>query len=89
MRQILIGQVVFFEGMERQFTCQYYLLVRTLSDFICCESFGVCVLNKYTGESCDIPDITVSPGRIFDLLHLLIHGQVTPCSLRDVVDDWL
>ena len=36
-----------------------------------------------------IPDISTSREDIQSLIDLLIHGSVTPCTVRDVVDDWL
>lgn len=54
-----------------------------------CESYGVRVTRRETGETAAIPHITVSVPRIDSLLELLIRGNVGPDHLRDVVDDWL
>ncbi len=54
-----------------------------------CESYGAKVSCRLTGERAEIPDITVSATRIDELMDLLVHGQVGPLHLRDVVDDWL
>lgn len=53
-----------------------------------CESYGVRVTGP-DGECAEIPNITVSAGRIDELVDLLRRNQVTPVTLRDVVDDWL
>lgn len=53
-----------------------------------CESYGV-KISEYGGESQAAPDLTVSMSRIDELLEQLIQNVVTPCTLRDVVDDWL
>ncbi len=54
-----------------------------------CESYGVAVASRITGERSDIPNITVSVPRIDALVDLLVRNQVGPIHLRDVVDDWL
>lgn len=53
-----------------------------------CESYGVRVTGP-DGDCAEIPNITVSAGRIDELVDLLRRNQVTPVTLRDVVDDWL
>ncbi len=53
-----------------------------------CESYGVRVTGP-DGDCAEIPNITVSAGRIDELLDLLRRNQVSPVTLRDVVDDWL
>lgn len=55
---------------------------------LCCESYGVKVTGP-DGESETIPNITVSPARIDQLAELLRRNQVSPVTLRDVVEDWL
>lgn len=53
-----------------------------------CESYGVRVTGP-DGDCAEIPNITVSAGRIDELVDLLRRNQVSPVTLRDVVDDWL
>ena len=53
-----------------------------------CESYGV----KVTGPDGDweaVPNITVSTGRIDELAELIRRNQVSPVTLRDVIEDWL
>ncbi|WP_209344170.1 DUF6514 family protein [Flavonifractor sp. AGMB03687] len=53
-----------------------------------CESYGV----KVTGPDGDceaVPNITVSTGRIDELVDLIRRNQVSPVTLRDVIEDWL
>ena len=55
---------------------------------LCCESYGI----KVTGPDWDsqaVPNITVSAGRIDELAELVCRNQVSPVTLRDVVEDWL
>ncbi len=54
-----------------------------------CESYGVSVTARATGERSEVPNITVSVPRIDELVGLLVKGQVGPVHLRDVVEDWL
>ena len=53
-----------------------------------CESYGVRI-REQGGESGEVPNITVSISRIDELMELLVRNLVTPCTLRDVVEDWL
>lgn len=54
-----------------------------------CESYGVAVTSRLTGERDHVPNITVSVPRIDALMDLLVRNQVGPIHLRDVIDDWL
>lgn len=76
------------EGQE--YTYEYSVVVDeiSVSPGIACESYGVRV-RRQDGEEGLIPNITVSAGRIGQLMELLVRNGVTPCTLRDVVDDWL
>lgn len=89
MRQIMIGEVDLTEGADRPLTCRYYLLVREIPPPVCGESYGIGVTLSQTGERTELWDITVSHRRIEALAGLVIRGGVTPCTLREVVDDWL
>lgn len=53
-----------------------------------CESYGV-KIREQGGESGEVPNITVSISRIDELMELLVRNTVTPCTLQDVVEDWL
>lgn len=50
---------------------------------------GVCITMLQTGEREEVLDITVRPERILSLAQMLARGGVTPCTLREVIDDWL
>ena len=41
------------------------------------------------GEQAAVSGITMSQRQVQRLMAGLIHGRVTPVTLRDVVDDWL
>ena len=90
MRELLVenGQT---EGKQND-TCKYryFILVgeMCLGEGFSCESYGVKVVGE-NGEESSLPDITVSTRRIDELMALLIRNQVSPVTLRDVVEDWL
>lgn len=54
-----------------------------------CESYGLQVMERGSGETCTVPNITCSISRIDELCALAMKGGVTPLTLHDVVDDWL
>lgn len=89
MRQITLGEVELTGVTGTAFTCRYHLLVREIPPPLEGESYGIGVSIDQTGERTEIWDITVSDRRIQALAGLVMEGGVTPCTLRDVVDDWL
>ncbi len=54
-----------------------------------CESYGVKICTRNGGEVALVPNITPSISRIDNLIDLLIRNTVTPCTLIDVLSDWL
>lgn len=54
-----------------------------------CECYGVKILSRHGGEIAMVPNITPSISRIDSLMELLIRNTVTPCTLADVLSDWL
>lgn len=89
MRELLLeSQEV--EGEERKIFCRYFIIIgeKRVGDFSC-EAYGVKIVNEETGESAEFPDLTVSAGRIDELMELLVHHGVTPAGLEDVIADWL
>lgn len=89
MRQIMIGEVDLTDGAGRPITCHYHLLIREIPPPVAVESYGLGVTIAQSGEKEEIWDITVCYRRIEALAGLVIRGSVTPCTLREVVDDWL
>ncbi len=68
----------------------YYILIGEMNvGTFCVESYGVRVVDRRTGESAQVPHVTIRIPRIDELMELLIRQQVGPITLRDVVDDWL
>lgn len=68
----------------RDFEVRYYLLAE-FSELGRLYGVGM----ERDGEGVDLPAITPSRMRAQALLKDLMWGQVTPVSLRDVVEDWL
>lgn len=89
MREFSIGQVEQSTSSGGRITCLYQILVRDVFTPVCCESYGVRVTDIESGEKEEVADITILPERIQDLAERLLQGGVTPCALRDVIDDWL
>lgn len=89
MRELLIGQAEQSTPLGEKITCLYQILIRDISPPLCCESYGLQVTRLENGETAQVLDITTVPERIETLGQLLLRGGVTPCTLRDVVEDWL
>ena len=90
MKELTVGRRQVVDEAGREHTYDYAILVgeTPVSSGFSCESYGVRIQGQ-NGESAQIPDITVSAARIDELMDLLVRNTVTPCTLRDVVDDWL
>ena len=90
MRELAVAQKRVLDEQGDLHTYDYSVLIGEMqvSDAFACESYGV-RLRERGGVCIDVPDITVSVERIDELMDLLVEGAVTPCALRDVVEDWL
>ena len=90
MRELAVAQKKVVDEQGDLHTYDYSVLIGEMqvSDGFACESYGV-RLRERGGVCLDVPDITVSVERIDELMDLLVDGAVTPCTLRDVVEDWL
>ena len=53
------------------------------------ESYGVKIEEKETGQIAVVPHVTTYSSVIYQLARTLIDHQVTPCTLVDVIQDWL
>ena len=90
MRELAVAQKQARDEQGRVHTYVYSILVgeMAVSSGFSCESYGVRI-REQGGESGEVPNITVSLTRIDELMELLVRNMVTPCTLRDVVEDWL
>lgn len=90
MRELAVAKKQACDEQGRVHDYEYSILVgeMTVASGICCESYGVKV-RECDGESEEITNLTVSASRIDELVDLLVRNVVTPCTLRNVVEDWL
>lgn len=90
MRELAIARKQATDEMGQTRTYDYAVLVGEMpvSSGFFCESYGVCI-REQGGEVEQVPHITASAARIDELMDLLVRNTVTPCALRDVVNDWL
>lgn len=90
MKERMVAQKRILDEMGQERAYDYAILVDEVpvARGFSCESYGVAV-REQGGEGERVPHITVSAGRIKELMELLVRNTVTPCTLRDVVDDWL
>jgi len=90
MRELKLDLYSLYPGRADDGAYDYAILVDQVDvGAFACESYGVAVTSRATGERADVPNITVSIPRIDALVDLLVRNQVGPVHLRDVVDDWL
>ena len=89
MRKIIWGVSQQNAEDGRPVTCQCCILVRDVPPPMNGESYGLRLTLEETGEVVELRDLTVSGKRIINLADALVRCGVTPCTLRDVVNDWL
>ena len=90
MRELKLDVHSLYPDLEDQGPYDYSILVDEVAvGGFACESYGIQVTSRRTGERSAVPNITVSVPRIDALAELLIRNQVSPIHLRDVVEDWL
>lgn len=90
MRELAVARKQTRDENGKTRTYDYTILIgeTEVSPKLVCESYGVRV-REAGGEMAQVADITVSIPRIDELMDLLVRNIVTPCTLRDVVEDWL
>ena len=89
MRELLIGTKTAQTDSEHPITCEYKILIQYINTGITCEVYGIQVTLLETGECSRILNLTVESARITELVDALYRNAVTPCALRDVVEDWI
>lgn len=90
MRELKLDLYSLYPDMKPEGAYDYSILVDQVEvGAFSCESYGVSVTSRITGERAAVPNITVSVPRIDELVEKLVRNQVGPIHLRDVVDDWL
>jgi hypothetical protein len=53
------------------------------------DSYGIKLTSSESGESAEIPNVTLSRRNIIGLAAKVVRNAVTPVSLKEVVYDWL
>lgn len=90
MRELKLDVYSLYPDLKADGPYDYAILVDQVDvGAFSCESYGAQVTARTTGDRASVPNITVSASRIDQLMELLVRGQVGPCHLRDVIDDWL
>jgi hypothetical protein len=89
MREYWIGNNSMISELEGAVTCEYIVLIQEAGNRFLCESYGIKIFMQENEESAEVWDITVNPERILELGTLLCRNAVTPCTLLDVISDWL
>lgn len=90
MRELAVAKRQVCDEKGKVHNYEYSILVgeTPVMSGVCCESYGV-KITEQRGECSQINDLTTSVSRIDELMDLLVRNTVTPCTLRNVVDDWL
>ena len=90
MREIYVDTSVIRDELGREYAYDYHIVIDEMDvGPFACESYGLQVKGRNSGEMCTIPHITCSIPRIDELCALVVKSGVTPLTLSDVVDDWL
>ena len=90
MRELKLDVRSLYPGLAEPGPYDYSILVdEVAAGSFFCESYGVRVTSRASGESSQVGNVTASASRIDELMELLVRNQVSPIHLRDVIDDWL
>lgn len=91
MREMCVGTKVVPGTAENAWTCDYFILIDEMAvgSGLACESYGLRVRVRESGEEARIPNITVRVAQIDALMELFLRNTVTPATAWDVVEDWL
>lgn len=90
MRELTVARRQARSESGEQYIYDYSILIEEMAvaQGFSCESYGVRVRER-EGECAEVHHITVNISRIDELMDFLVRNTVTPCTLRDVVEDWL
>ena len=89
MREILISETTLPLETGTSLTCHYMVLVKEIGQPLSCESYGIKIRIPDNGEEAQLSDLTLSGDKILSLAGLLCRNGVTPCTLHEVVSEWL
>lgn len=89
MREIHWGTARLTGEGGRPLTCRCSILAELCPPPVNGESYGIRLTLAETGETAEVRGLTLLPARIQALAETLVRCGVTPCTLGDVVEDWL
>ena len=64
MRALFFDEADLCDQTGRPLTCTYWIMIRDLPPPVSCESYGIRIRVRQTGEEETVPDVTVLPERI-------------------------
>ena len=90
MRELLVDSRCLTDEMGKTRVFDYAILIgeHEAGPFFC-ESYGVKIAERGSGNASAVPDVTTRISRIDELMELLLRHEVLPGSLLDVIMDWL
>ena len=90
MRELFLKTLHLVDQAGARRSYDYYITIDEMEvGPFACESYGIRVAQRESGESAAVHNVTCSIQRIDELSQRVLDGQVTPATLRDVVEDWL
>ncbi len=90
MRELKLDVYSLYPGLTDLGPYDYAILVdEVAAGGFLCESYGVRITSRASGEHSEVANVTISASRIDELMDLLVRNQVSPIHLQDVVADWL
>lgn len=90
MRELFLKTIAMEDQQGRVRRYDYSIIIDEMDvGPFACESYGLRVAERGSGEICAVPHITTSISRIDELCERVLAGGVTPLTLEDVVSDWL
>lgn len=90
MRELLVDSRCITDESGADRTFDYAILVgeHDTGPFFC-ESYGIKITERGSGNLSLVPDVTTSITKIDALMELLLRNEVLPSNLADVIVDWL
>lgn len=90
MKELLVDSREITDEKGRRRVFDYAILIgeHDAGPFFC-ESYGVKIAERGSGNVSFVPDVTTRAARIDELMELLVRDRVLPSHLLDVVTDWL
>ena len=90
MRELLVESRPVPDGWGGIRVLEYSILIEEKRDgSFLCESYGVRIAERGSGNQSAVRDVTCRAARIDELVDLLARNEVRPGHLLDVVMDWL